>query len=388
MIRQFLRFGLVGAANTLLDLGVFTLLLTIFPTRDVGLALFYNSLAFIVAAANSFFWNKYWTFRKDRHIKWREIAAFAFVTLSGMTLNNVILFLLSLLFGSALFLNGMFALGGKGVAIAMTMMISFFGMRLLVFGEHKERPREPMFHLVIPHEPYAYALSVVLPAYNEEENIAGTVRHVLAHLPRLVSDFEIIVVNDGSKDRTQEIVEALVAQDARVRLINHAKNQGCGAALRTGFAAATKEFVFYMDSDGQFDIIDLARLLPHLSEYDGVFGYRIDRKDPPIRKLNAWGWNCIVRFVFGLRIRDVDAAFKIFRSDYFQKVRLENQGAMLLTELVYKFAREGYSYTEVGVRHFPRERGNPTGANLRVILRAFTELFLCARKWSHEEYRY
>jgi hypothetical protein len=140
-----------------------------------------------------------------------------------------------------------------------------------------------------------------------------------------------------------------------------------------------------MDADGQFDINDLVRLLPYLGEYDGVFGYRFDRQDPWMRKFNAWCWNMVVRFVFNLRVRDIDCAFKVFRTDYFRQVVLEARGALLLTEVVYKFARAGYDYTEVPVLHLPREGGNPTGAKPSVILRAFKELFFYAQKWQEEE---
>jgi glycosyltransferase involved in cell wall biosynthesis len=170
-----------------------------------------------------------------------------------------------------------------------------------------------------------------------------------------------------------------------VRLITHQVNQGAGAALVSGFMQATKAYTFYMDADGQFDIYDLNWLLPYLGEYDGVFGYREDRQDPLMRKLNAWGWNQVVRFVFNVRVRDIDCAFKIFRTDYFHHVVLEARGALLLTEVVYKFARAGYYYTEVPVKHLPREAGDATGAKLSVILRAFREMFFYAMKWYHEE---
>ena len=140
-----------------------------------------------------------------------------------------------------------------------------------------------------------------------------------------------------------------------------------------------------MDSDGQFDITDISRLLPYTSDYDGVFGYRYNRQDVWMRKLNAWGWNRVVRFFFHIPIRDVDCAFKLFKTEYFHKVNLEAKGAMLLTELVFKFDRAGYTFTEVPVRHFPRVEGKSTGANMHVILKAFGEMFACASRWSQDE---
>ncbi len=232
---------------------------------------------------------------------------------------------------------------------------------------------------------YPYSLSVIFPAYNEAENIHTTIASALSALPSLVSDFEIIVVNDGSKDETGAIAEAFASSTSSVRVLHHPANRGCGAALATGFRVATKEFCFYMDSDGQFDIWDLRRLLPLLRTYDGVFGYRIHRQDSLLRKLNAWGWNLLIRCIFNLHIRDIDGAFKIFRTDYLRHIQLEAHGALMLTELVYKFSRAGYTYTQVGVNHYPRVKGHSTGGNPKVILRAFRELGYYAQKWNAEE---
>jgi glycosyltransferase involved in cell wall biosynthesis len=164
-------------------------------------------------------------------------------------------------------------------------------------------------------------------------------------------------------------------------------NQGYGAALVSGFEAIAedKNLAFFMDSDGQFDIRDLERFFPLIEEYDAVLGYRIDRQDTRVRKLNAWGWKMLVRFVFGLHVRDVDCAFKLYRAQFFHEHRLETRGAMINTEILYKFARAGYTYTQRGVHHLPRKGGRATGAKLSVIARAFREMFIFARKWRREE---
>jgi len=167
------------------------------------------------------------------------------------------------------------------------------------------------------------SLSVILPAYNEEELIAYTVSHVMSVLSSWMQDFEVIVVNDGSKDRTGQIVAAMEALDRRIRLINHPVNKGYGAALVTGFESVTKELAFFMDSDGQFDIRDLTRFFPLIEEYGAVLGYRIDRQDTWMRKLNAWGWKKLVGFVFRVHVRDIDCAFKLFRAEFFRKNRLQ-----------------------------------------------------------------
>ena len=232
-----------------------------------------------------------------------------------------------------------------------------------------------------------HSISVVLPAYNEEQVIANTVFSVLHVLNTWQLDYEILVVNDGSTDRTGEIIEALALSGAhsRVRLITHATNEGYGASLVSGFEAATKELVFFMDSDGQFDIQDLQEFLPLIDTYDAVIGYRIDRQDSWMRKLNAWGWKQLVGLVLGVHVRDVDCAFKLLHSQFLRQHPLETRGAMINAELLYRLKCAGCSYKEVGVIHLPRLYGQATGAKLSVILRAFRELFVSARKWKREE---
>lgn len=229
------------------------------------------------------------------------------------------------------------------------------------------------------------SLSAVLPAHNEEIAIAGTVRSVLETLAGWLADFEVIVVNDGSRDRTGTILDEIAAENPHLRVIHHAANQGYGAALVSGFEACTKDLVFFMDSDGQFDIHDLARFFPLLESYDAVLGYRIKRQDTWMRKVNAWGWKLLVRLIFSVRVRDVDCAFKIYRGSFFRDYRLETRGAMINTEILYKFKRAGYTYTQVGVNHLPRHGGKATGAKPIVILRAFRELFVYAWKWRGTE---
>ncbi|HEY0752714.1 MAG TPA: glycosyltransferase family 2 protein [Ktedonobacteraceae bacterium] len=229
------------------------------------------------------------------------------------------------------------------------------------------------------------SVSAVLPAHNEEAAIASTVESVLGTLASWLTDFEVLVVNDGSRDRTGTILDEIAARNPRLRIIHHSVNQGYGAALVSGFEASQKDFVFFMDSDGQFDIRDLERFFPLLQEYDAVLGYRIKRQDTWMRKVNAWGWKLLVRLIFGVRVRDVDCAFKIYTRRFFREHLLETRGAMINTEILYKFKRDGYTYTEIGVQHLPRHGGKATGAKPIVILRAFRELFTYAWKWRREE---
>ena len=238
------------------------------------------------------------------------------------------------------------------------------------------------------HEPISnHSISVVLPAYNEEQIIASTAFAVLHALNSWRMDFEILVVNDGSTDATGEIVAALVEAFPRIRLITHAMNQGYGSSLVSGFAAATKELAFFMDSDGQFDIQDLLEFFPLIDTYDAVIGYRIDRQDSWMRKLNAWGWKQLIGWMLGVHFRDVDCAFKLLHTEFLHQHPLETRGAMINAELMYRLQRAGCSYKEVGVIYLPRLHGQATGAKLSVILRAFRELFVSARKWKREEQR-
>jgi len=234
-----------------------------------------------------------------------------------------------------------------------------------------------------------YSLSVILPAHNEEEAIAGTIHEVVDTLAgwTWIREYEVIVVNDGSRDSTGAIVETIAAANPSVRVIHHAVNQGYGAALHSGFEAATKDLVFFMDSDGQFTIHDLEQFFPLIQEFDAVLGYRVKRQDTWMRKLNAWGWKILIGMVFGVYVRDVDCAFKLYPGKFFREQRLETRGAMINAEILYKFTRAGYTYTQVGVNHLPRRGGRATGAKLSVIGRAFRELIVYARKWHREEKR-
>ena len=229
------------------------------------------------------------------------------------------------------------------------------------------------------------SLSVVLPTHNEEGVIATTVRSMVETLASWVPDFEVIVVNDGSKDNTQAIVEAIAQSDPHVRLLNHSINRGYGAALVTGFEAVTRDLAFFTDSDGQFDPHDLAPFFQLIEEHDAVLGYRLDRQDTWMRKLNAWGWKLLVTSIFGIRVRDVDCAFKLFHAEFFRTNQLETRGAMINAEILYRLKRSGGTYTQLGVRHLPRTSGKATGAKVSVILRALREMFFYAWKWRREE---
>jgi len=384
IVGQLIRFSLVGGLNTFIDVMAFNVLLWSFPTQEVLLLIFYNSLAYLLGAINRFYWTKLWTFEQRSSLTGNQAIRFALVTSLGIMCNDAFIWLATTILTSLSLHEILWANVAKVSAIAGSVGVSYLGMRFSAFtrdDEQVEIPPPSNRRLFITPR----TLSVILPAYNEEALIASTISTVMSTLTTWMRDFEVIVVNDGSKDHTGAIVAQLAAYDRRIRLINHPVNRGYGAALVTGFEAVTKELAFFMDSDGQFDIRDLARFFPLIDEYGAVLGYRIDRQDTWMRKLNAWGWKKLVGFVFGVHAQDIDCAFKLFRAEFFRTHRLETRGAMINAEILYKLARAGYTYTEVGVQHLPRLAGKATGAKPMVILRALRELFVFAEKWRQEE---
>jgi glycosyltransferase involved in cell wall biosynthesis len=219
------------------------------------------------------------------------------------------------------------------------------------------------------------SISVFFPCYNEQGNITGVVEQALAVLERLNADFEVIIVDDGSSDGTGKIADELAGGNDRVKVVHHRGNLGYGAALQSGFKAATKELVFYTDGDGQFDIKEMPGLLGLMEQCDIVSCYRLNRQDNLVRKINAWCWTKLVCLLFGMKIRDIDCAFKLYKREIFDNLKLVSTGALIDAEILARAARKGYRVEQRGVHHYPRTAGAQTGANLRVILRAFKELF-------------
>ena len=222
-------------------------------------------------------------------------------------------------------------------------------------------------------------LSVVLPAHNEEANLARAIERVGAAASRLTSAHEVIVVDDGSTDGTAEVVEKASADDPRVHLVRHGRNRGYGAALRSGFEAATMDLVFFTDADNQFDPEQLSELLSAIDGADAVVGYRATRTDPLVRRLNAAAWNALVRGLLHVGVRDVNCAFKLFHRRDLVALDLESDGAMINTELLAKLRQAGRTVAEVPVDHYPRTAGEASGGSPAVVLRAFAELFAMYR---------
>lgn len=215
-----------------------------------------------------------------------------------------------------------------------------------------------------------------MPAYNEAENIEGMLADTVRAAQALTPDFEVVVVDDGSKDATADAVRRFASADPRVRLVQHPKNLGYGAAVYSGLTAAGKDWVFFTDSDRQFVLDEIALLLRHADKADLVVGYRAPRRDPPLRLLYGWGWNFLVSLLFGYTVRDIDCAFKLMRRDVVQRLapHVLSRGATFSAEWMVMARRHGYRIVEVPVTHRPRQAGNPTGARLHVVWRAFREL--------------
>lgn len=217
-------------------------------------------------------------------------------------------------------------------------------------------------------------LSFVFPVFDEERNIGEVIQSARQIGDELESNFEVVVVDDGSRDASPDIISEWVKRDSRIRVVRHLRNAGYGAALRSGLTEARGELVFFSDSDLQFDLAEIRDLLEHTQDFDIVAGYRSPRRDPWHRIAIARVWGTIVRVLFGLRIRDIDCAFKLFHRRVIEKVPLASVGAFINTELLVRARAAGFRIHEVPVSHRRRQHGSQTGARPRVIAKAALEL--------------
>jgi glycosyltransferase involved in cell wall biosynthesis len=228
-------------------------------------------------------------------------------------------------------------------------------------------------------------LTYFFPAHNEEANVRGLVEEALETLPGLAETFEIVIVDDGSRDDTPRIADELAAAQPQVRAVHHHTNLGYGAAIRSGFAAARYANIAFTDGDRQFRVVDLGRLIERLQagDVEAVVGYRIRRADPLVRTVYARLYRLANRIFFGLAVRDVDCACKLFSRRSLEGVNVESGGAFLSAELLIKLRARGRRLAEVGVPHYPRTAGSPTGAKPSVVLRAVRDFWLLRlRLWA------
>ena len=204
-------------------------------------------------------------------------------------------------------------------------------------------------------------LSIVLPAYNEEGNIERAVRDAFAGAAKVPASGEVGGVNGGGRDGVAAILKRLEAGlGSSLRVIDHPVNLGYGVALRDGFRASRGELVFYTDSDNQFDLGELKDFMPLMERNDVVLGYRVDRKDPWLRRFVSGGFNGLSSMAFGMKVRDLNCSFKLFKGDLIRALPLDTPDFFIDTELVARIHRGGHRYVQRGVRHYPRTAGKST----------------------------
>ena len=227
-------------------------------------------------------------------------------------------------------------------------------------------------------------LSVFLPAYNEESNLEKTVKNVIENLEKNVSVWEIVIVDDGSKDKTGKIADDLAKKNKKISVIHHHPNRGYGAAFKSGLYGCKYPWISFIDSDGQFDFKEISRFIDTQEKTgaDLVIGYYLGRKVHFTRKLNSKIWQLIVWLLFGLNVRDIDCGFKLISKKVVDIIpRLESErGAFITSEFLIKAKRAGFKIVEIGVQHYPRKFGEATGAKLNVIVQSFIDLFRLWRK--------
>ena len=221
------------------------------------------------------------------------------------------------------------------------------------------------------------SISLVMPAHNEADNIEPTVAEAVPALDAVSDDYEIIVVDDGSKDDTAGVTRRLMETEPHLRLVQHPVNKGFGAAVLTGFTSATKDWILYTDADRQFVLAELATFMPFIDKADLIAGYRAPRRDPFLRVLYGKGWSMLCTLFFGYTVRDVDCGFKLLRREIIDQLagKIASRGATFSIEWLVRAKRAGYRFVELPVTHRPRVAGSQSGARLKVIVRAFRELF-------------
>jgi len=223
-------------------------------------------------------------------------------------------------------------------------------------------------------------LTVFLPSHNEEGNVERVVGGFLAELPRVAEHYEVVVVDDGSHDRTGEIADRLAAENPHVLVVHHPKNLGYGGAVSTGLRSGTQPYLLLSDGDGQFDPAEMSALTSRIENYDVVIGRRARRADHLVRRINGKAWTTLSRLLFGLRISDMDCGFKLFRREAVAGITLHSNSAMVTTELMARLAGRNARICEVDVTHLPRVAGEQTGNSPLVVLRAFRDMFALYRE--------
>jgi glycosyltransferase involved in cell wall biosynthesis len=225
------------------------------------------------------------------------------------------------------------------------------------------------------------SLSVFFPTYNEEANIEKTVLAAKQVLEKLVNNWEILIINDGSTDKTKEIAQKLAKSENRIKVITHQQNLGYGSALKSGFAKAKYSWIAFADSDGQFDFAEIEKFFSFVGKADLILGYRIKRADALNRRLYTFVWALIPKILWGLKVRDYSCGFKLIKKEVFVAVQpLVGEEKTTQIELLVKAKKQGFKFVEIGVHHYPRRFGKQTGAKLKVVVKSIVDLFRLYRK--------
>lgn len=222
-------------------------------------------------------------------------------------------------------------------------------------------------------------ISVVLPVFNEEENIESVLCSIDRAIKAIFHAYEIIIVNDGSTDNTPIIIERLKKDYNNLKVVTFERNRGYGSALREGFSRAVFDHIFYTDSDGQFDVSEISKILPLIDKCDMVAGFRLNRKDSALRVFSSRVYNKLVAGLFGLKVRDVNCSFKLFKKEIIDNIQLYSIGFSIDAELLWKAKVNGYKICEAGVSHFAREKGE-SKVRITDTLRTVREMIDIRRK--------
>jgi len=214
------------------------------------------------------------------------------------------------------------------------------------------------------------SLSVFFPVYNEEENIPLFVNEALEILPRVAQKYEIIIINDGSKDRSKKIAQTLAKENKNIRLVNHRDNRGYGAALKSGFKASKYDWVFFTDGDLQFNLHQIKKFIPHTENHDLMIGFRKKRAEGKIRAFNARLFKVYIDLLFRLHVKDIDCAFKLIKANQIKSLNLISDGAFTSAEFLYKLKKKKVKLKQIAVTHQARKFGKPTGNDFKVIVKA------------------
>ena len=219
------------------------------------------------------------------------------------------------------------------------------------------------------------SLSVFFPVYNEAENLPLLVKRAERYIPSLTKKYELIIINDGSTDRSQQIATQLIKGKKHWRLINHPRNLGYGEVLKTGIKTSRYAWIFWTDGDLQFSLAELKRFINYTNDYQAIIGYRRHRAEGLKRSLASSLFKIYIDLLFRIHVKDIDCAFKLIKADLLKKLTLNSGSAFTSSEILYRLKKQGVVFKELAVNHYPRRHGQATGNQPQVIIKACWEAF-------------